>query len=158
MPTRRVSLSSSLFYQDPRAALAFLEKAFGFEPVMLISDAGGALVHSEMRYGDGVIMVGTEWSADRQSPRSLGGRTTQNVHVQLGDDIDIDAHCAAAARAGAVIEADPEDQFYGDRTYRAKDPEGHIWTFAQTRRFVTREEAERATGLTIEGWIEEATP
>jgi uncharacterized glyoxalase superfamily protein PhnB len=155
MPTRHVSFASALYYQDPKAALAFLEKAFGFETVMLITDPDGALAHSEMRYGDGLLMIGTEWSADRQSPRSLGGKTTQNVHVQLGEDIDIDAHCARARAAGAVIEADPEDQFYGDRTYRAKDPEGHVWTFGQTRRFVSREEAEQASGLKIEGWIEE---
>jgi uncharacterized glyoxalase superfamily protein PhnB len=155
MPTRHVSISSSLFYQDPKAALAFLEKAFGFETSMVITDPDGHLVHSEMRHGDGLIMVGAEWSADRRSPRSLGGKTTQNIHVQLDAQTDIDAHCAAARDAGAVIEADPEDQFYGDRTYRAKDPEGHIWTFAQTRRFVSREEAERASGLKIDGWIEE---
>lgn len=155
MPTRRVSFISAVYYQDPKAALAFLEKAFGFETVMLITDAEGNLAHSEMAYGDGLIMVGTEWSADRQSPRSIGGKTTQNVHVQLGDEVDIDAHCAAAQAAGAVIEADPEDQFYGDRTYRARDPEGHVWTFGQTKTFVSREEAERASGLKIEGWIEE---
>ena len=27
--------------------------------------------------------------------------------------------------------AEPEDQFYGDRTYRARDCEGLMWTFAQ---------------------------
>ena len=34
--------------------------------------------------------------------------------------------------AGAEILQRPETQFYGDRTYRARDPEGHIWTFGQT--------------------------
>jgi hypothetical protein len=37
-----------------------------------------------------------------------------------------------ARTAGADIIAEPETQFYGDRTYRAKDPEGHIWTFGVT--------------------------
>jgi uncharacterized glyoxalase superfamily protein PhnB len=46
---------------------------------------------------------------------------------------------------------DPQTQFYGDRTYRARDPEGHSWTFAQTVKAVTREEAEKASGLRIEG-------
>jgi hypothetical protein len=48
---------------------------------------------------------------------------------------------------------DPQTQFYGDRTYRARDPEGHSWTFAQTVKAVTREEAEKASGLRIEGWV-----
>ncbi|EQL42903.1 hypothetical protein M770_34010 (plasmid) [Pseudomonas aeruginosa VRFPA03] len=29
----------------------------------------------------------------------------------------------------------------------------HIWTFAQTVKVVTREEAEKASGLKIEGWV-----
>ncbi|HEV3108967.1 MAG TPA: VOC family protein [Candidatus Binataceae bacterium] len=65
----------------------------------------------------------------------------------------IDAHCQLARAAGAVIVREPADQFYGDRSYMAKDPEGHVWSFAQTVRQVSREEAERASGLKIEGWI-----
>ena len=55
--------------------------------------------------------------------------------------------------AGAEIIMEPEDQFYGDRSYRCRDPEGHIWTVGQTVKVVTREEAEAASGLKIEGWV-----
>jgi hypothetical protein len=48
---------------------------------------------------------------------------------------------------------EPADQFYGARTYRAKDPEGHVWTFGQTIRDVSRDEAERVSGLKITGWV-----
>jgi len=147
----RPSLSSALCYRDPKAALAWLEKAFGFETVMVITDAEGNLGHSQMRYGSGVIMIGNEWTADHKSPASIQGKNTQTVHVHLTEDID--KHCARAKAAGAEIFMAPEDQFYGDRTYRARDPEGHIWTFGQTVKAVTREEAERASGLKIEGWV-----
>ena len=42
---------------------------------------------------------------------------------------DVDAHHAQAKTAGANILSEPADQFYGDRTYRARDPEGHEWNF-----------------------------
>ena len=48
-----------------------------------------------------------------------------------------------------MIAADPEDQFYGDRTYRALDLEAHSWTFATHVRAVTRAEAEAAIGQPI---------
>ncbi|WP_347405194.1 VOC family protein [Mesorhizobium sp. WSM4884] len=54
--------------------------------------------------------------------------------------------------AGAEILEEPVDHFYGERQYRARDPEGHIWTFTQTMRVVPKEEAERLSGLRIEGW------
>ena len=150
-PFRRPSFGSQVFYRDPRAALDWLEKAFGFERSMVITDKDGRLAHSEMKFGDGYLMVGSEWADFVASPASVGGKNTQSIHVQLQDGID--AHCERARAAGAAILMEPADQFYGDRTYRALDLEGHVWTFAQTVRSVTREEAEQASGLKIEGWV-----
>jgi uncharacterized glyoxalase superfamily protein PhnB len=147
---RRPSLGSAVVYKDPFAALDWLEKAFGFERTMIITDADGKLGHSEMKFGDGYIMVGSEWTDYVASPSSVGGKCNQSIHVQLENRID--AHCERARAAGAVIVREPADQFYGDRVYAAKDPEGHVWSFGQTVRHVTREEAERASGLKIEGW------
>lgn len=145
------TLRSALFYQDPKAALAWLEKAFGFELAMLIEDADGALAHSQMTFGDGVVMIGQEWSADHKSPKSVGGKNTQTVGIHI--ETDIEAHFQRAKAAGAVIDQEPATQFYGDRTYRCRDPEGHIWTISQTVQPVTREEAEAASGLKITGWV-----
>ena len=145
--TPRPSLGSALSYLDPRAAIDWLQRAFGFEPAMIITDDAGNIAHSELRFGNGYIMVAGEWAERMKSPRSLGNKNTQAIHVQLQEDID--AHCARARAAGAVIEQEPEDQFYGDRTYRAVDPEGHMWTFGQTLRVVSTEAMEAASGLKI---------
>ena len=146
MMTRRPALAPALAYQDPRSALDWLQRAFGFEVVMIIKDEQGNPVHAELRHGDGVMMIGSEWHADTKSPASIGHKCTQTVHVQV--DAQIDAHCERARAAGADIIAAPEDQFYGDRTYRARDPEGHIWTFGQTVREVTSQEWDKAMGTT----------
>ncbi len=151
MPIQRAALISGLSYRDPRAAIAFLQAAFGFELAMLIEAPDGSVAHSELHFGNGAVMVGGEWSADNVSPASVGGRNTQTVHIQI--DSDIDAHCVRAKAAGAKVFAEPETQFYGDRTYRCLDPEGHIWTVGQTIAAVTREEAESTTGLKITGWV-----
>ncbi|MBB6413585.1 putative glyoxalase superfamily protein PhnB [Mesorhizobium sangaii] len=138
-----------MFYRDPRAALDWLETAFGFERSMVVSDADGKLVHSEMRFGDGYI-VDSEWTGYVASPASISGKNTQSVYVRLKDGLD--AHCEHARAKGAEIIQEPEDQFYGERQYRARDPEGHVWTFTQAIRAVSREEAERLGGVRIEGW------
>jgi uncharacterized glyoxalase superfamily protein PhnB len=141
-PEHRPSVASALCYKDPKAALKWLEQAFGFEPSMVILGEGDALMHSEMRLGDGLIMVGSEWSPMHKSPASIDGLNTQTVHVQLKTDVD--AHCERARKAGARIAMEPTTQFYGDRTYRAVDPEGHIWSFGQTVKQMTPEEWDRA--------------
>jgi uncharacterized glyoxalase superfamily protein PhnB len=144
---RPKGLSSAVSYVDPKAAFRWLEEAFGFEPLMVILDENDNIAHSEMKYGDSVLMVGSEWSGDHKSPKSLGGKNTQTVHVKLARGEDIDAHCARARGAGAEILQVPSTQFYGDRTYRARDPEGHIWTFSVTVQEMTPDQWDKASGL-----------
>jgi uncharacterized glyoxalase superfamily protein PhnB len=147
--------TSSVHYRDPKAALAWLGKAFGFEVTMAIDGPPDApeMCHYEMSCaGRGRVMVGGEWAAWVRSPASVGGANTQNVHVQLPNGLD--EHCQRARAAGATIAAEPEDQFYGDRTYRALDPEGHCWTFSTHVRDVSRGAAEAAIGqpITATNW------
>jgi len=141
----RPAFIPAIVYKDNRAALKWLQAAFGFEPNEVLSDAEGKIVHAEMMHDDGVVMIGTEWFEWTRSPVSVGGKNTQRVHVRLRSGID--EHCARARQAGATIVMEPADQFYGDRTYTAADPEGHHWTFAQTVRNISLREMEEATGM-----------
>lgn len=139
------ALSSAVVYRDPMAALKWLEDAFGFETTLLIEDADGKLAHSQMAWGDSLVMIGNEWTAEHRSPASIDGLMTQTVHIQLPDgEGTVDAHCEQARKAGATIIVEPETQFYGDRTYRCKDPEGHIWTVSQTVRVMAPDEWDKA--------------
>jgi uncharacterized glyoxalase superfamily protein PhnB len=142
---RRPVFIPSLAYKDNRAALKWLETAFGFEPSEVLTDAEGNIVHAEMTHEDGVVMIGSEWADWTRSPASLGGKNTQRVHVRI--ERGIDEHCARARQAGAKIVKELADEFYGDRTYIAADLEGHYWTFSQPMRNVSKEEMEGATGF-----------
>lgn len=154
-PWRRAVFTPSVNYRDPAAALDWLERAFGFERVMVITDDKGEVGHAEMSFrgGSDLVMIGGEWADFVASPASVGGRNTQRIHVQVPDGLD--EHCAHARAAGAKIVREPQDEFYGDRAYMARDLEGHVWTFAQPVRRVSRQEAEAASGLKIEGWLDE---
>lgn len=142
--------TASAFYREPKAALGWLERAFGFEVTMAIEDPDGdpAMCHYEMSCdGRGRLMIGGEWNERAKSPASVGGANTGSIRVHL--DSDLDSHCQRAQAAGAEIVAEPQDQFYGDRTYRALDLEGHLWTFSAHVRDVSRAEAEEAIGTRI---------
>lgn len=151
-----VPFTASVHYQNPKAAIAWLTEAFGFEITMAIDGPPEApeACHYELALeGRGRVMVGGQWRSTIRSPRSVGGANTQTLHVQLAAGID--EHCARARAAGATIDQEPEEQFYGDRTYRAVDPEGHLWTFAQHVRDVSRADAEAALGQPISStsWV-----
>jgi len=150
----------TLYYRDPIAAIRWLEAAFGFELNALVTDDQGRVGHSEMTYRGAVLSVHPEFSspallgpAQLKSPASTGGMSCQFVRVAVEDDID--AHCEHARQAGAQITQEPKDEFYGERIYRALDPEGHVWVFAQPIRTMTFEEMEKATGLTFSTSLDE---
>jgi uncharacterized glyoxalase superfamily protein PhnB len=131
-------ISSGIYYQDPSKAIDWLCRAFGFEVRLKVEGDDGAIHHSELVFGDGVVMVGSikSGAAHRKSPRGLGGANTQSLMVYVDD---VEAHCARAKAAGATIVTEPETHDYGeeywtDRGYEAADLEGHHWWFTQRMR------------------------
>ena len=125
------SMFPCLFYRDANAAIDWLERVFGFERVMLVPGEDGAVAHSELKLGNGMIMVGTAGAGTSiqncASPLDVG-RVTQSTYVYI-DDADLDAHYAAAKAAGAEITRDFERKDYGGGGYSARDLEGHEWSF-----------------------------
>ncbi|MDP1988992.1 VOC family protein [Phenylobacterium sp.] len=151
--TAQAQLTAVAFYRDPEAALAWLSAAFDFETAILLTDGEGRLAHAEMELHGVRLGVAGEWAggalgpARMRSPAALEGQGTQFCRIELPPQVDIDAHCARAGQAGAQITQAPQDEFYGDRTYRCLDLEGHVWTFSQPRRKVSAAEITAATGL-----------
>ena len=118
------SIYPSLRYRDATAAIDWLERAFGLERVA-VHEQGGEVMHAELRYGDGMVMLGP----DRDD--GFGSHTGQGWMYVVVDDPD--AHYARARDAGAEIVRDLTDQDYGSRDYSARDPEGNLWSFGTYR-------------------------
>jgi uncharacterized glyoxalase superfamily protein PhnB len=119
--------------------LDWLVRAFGFEVRLKVEGDGGQLVHCELTFGEGVIMLGEAGAASSRhglswrSPKALGGANTQSLCIFVDD---VDAHCAHAIGAGAKVVRELQTSDYGneysaDRGYMVEDPEGHLWYFMQ---------------------------
>ncbi|HEX5723725.1 MAG TPA: VOC family protein [Acidimicrobiia bacterium] len=115
-----------LAYRDAPAALEFLTTAFGFEETMRMEGENGTIAHAELEMGGQRLMLASAWrDAGMAPPIELAGIASQ-LMVQVDD---VDAHFRRALEAGATVIDQPADQEYGERTYRATDPEGHRWIF-----------------------------
>jgi uncharacterized glyoxalase superfamily protein PhnB len=116
----------SLSYDDASAAIEWLCRAFGFEARLVVKAPDGGILHSELSYGPGVVMVSsTKADAGRVSPRRVAV-ANQALSVRVDDP---DAHFARATAAGAVVIRELRDEEYGARGYMVADPEGHQWYF-----------------------------
>src|SRR5262249_13596622 len=98
-------LAPSLFYRDPAAAIDWLCAAFGFEVRLKVEGEPGQIVHSELVYGEALVMVGgdaahagqpepgREFKASHTSPLDLDGRLHQALCLFVDDAL---AHCEQA--------------------------------------------------------------
>lgn len=116
-----------LAYEDAPAAIDFLCRAFGFKERGRMAGEGGTVGHAELELDDNIVMLASVWrDGGLATPNELGA-----VHCQLRCAVsDVDAHWRQARAAGAIVLDEPADQDYGERVYRAIDPEGHRWIFA----------------------------
>lgn len=118
-----------LSYRDAAAALTWLAEAFGFTKTVEFSDPDGNVMHAEMRFGNGAIMLGTA-TAPQPEESCRGAPAEHGVYVYVED---VDAHFRQAQAAGAHIVFPPEDTEWGTRRYRALDPAGYEWSFGNYR-------------------------
>ena len=146
-PTGNQRIIPYLVYADAPAAVEFLCNAYGFEAGLLMEMGEGVLGHAELHLGDNVVFLATAFEEmGLASPKNLGG-----VHAQVMIYVDdVDAHYAHTKAAGAEITEAIADQFYGDRTYRTVDLEGHHWTFSQHIRDVSPEEMKAAAAAMMQ--------
>ena len=120
-----------LVYPDVRAAVAWLEAAFGFAERVRIGDGHRA----QLRVGEGGAVIVADTGGERAAPTP--GRETHAVKIRVED---VDALAARARAHGARILQGPVDRPYGERECEIEDPAGHRWQFDQTLRDVAPEE------------------
>jgi PhnB protein len=142
-----MKLYPHLIVRDAPRALDYYVKALGAREVCRYVDGkrGGHVVHAELDVGGQKLTLSSEardWGND--AAPSLGGSP---VHMLWEVD---DAHAAGRrmVEAGGEVVRPIEDQFYGERQGRIRDPFGHIWVITQHLEEKSAEEIQRG----IDAW------
>lgn len=138
---RRQGIVPALSYDDAPAMIEFLCRAFGFEERLRLDMPDGSIGHASLLSGQDEVTLASAYPEG-----GLGGPSRlPHLHASVLVYVDdVDAHYARAVAEGATILQEPEDQFFGDRTYRAEDPEGGRWWFHQELHEVTGQEMQSA--------------
>lgn len=143
IPSHLHTVTPRLVVRNGAAALDFYRDAFDAEELGdRFTGPNGELIHAELRIGDSVVMITeeTENGAPASSSESLDGRVTAIMATYWEN---VDAAWQRALAAGAEILYPLEDQFYGDRGGRLRDPFGQQWMLSQRIELVSAEEVER---------------
>jgi uncharacterized glyoxalase superfamily protein PhnB len=129
-----------LIYPDVRAAVAWLEAAFGFEERVRIGDSHRAQLCVGL---DGAVVV-ADVRGDQVAPSD--GVVTHLLKVRVPD---VDAAFARARDCGAHVVEELRTYEYGERSGVLEDLGGHRWELTQTVRDTAPEEW---GGTTIAPW------
>jgi uncharacterized glyoxalase superfamily protein PhnB len=129
-PVHGSTIIPCLRYRDAHAAIDWLCKAFGFEKHAVYEDDQGRVMHAQLVYGLGMVML-SDASPDgfgkhMVQPDEIQGRETQCAAVTV---TDCKAHYERAKAAGAVIIDEYAEKDYGGAGYGCRDLEGHLWWF-----------------------------
>jgi uncharacterized glyoxalase superfamily protein PhnB len=121
-----------LAVQGAAKVLAFVQEVFGAKVLTKHEGPGGRLAHAEVRIGDCVVMMG--------DPEDKAANYNGMLMVYVPD---VDAAFQRAVRAGAKVERELADQFYGDRTGGVIDMCGNHWYIGTHKEDVSPQEMER---------------
>ena len=125
----RATIIPTLRYEDPDAALRLLTEVFGFAVRAAYRDDAGKVMHAELEFGNGMIMLGpntdTPFGRLMRMPQAAGG-VTASLYLVVANP---DAHHGRSVAAGLDIVMPLRDEDYGGREYSVRDPEGHVWRF-----------------------------
>ncbi|MDQ6827095.1 MAG: hypothetical protein M3Z14_07860 [Candidatus Eremiobacteraeota bacterium] len=124
------TIFAAVRYTDSRAAIAWLQRAFGAEPHVVYDAPDGTVAHAELVIAGNMFMLGNTRDDEYpvRSPKEVNV-VTGGMYVVLPDAAAIDALHARAAAAGAKIPHPPFDTDYGSHDFAALDLEGHHWSF-----------------------------
>ena len=125
----RSTVIPGLRYRRAPEMIDWLCKTFGFEKQAVYATPDGKVMHSQLTFGNGMIMIG---SVDNGSPASklmrqpdeIDGAETQSSYLIVDN---IEAMYAGAKASGAEMIFDLEEKDYGGKGFTCRDPEGHIW-------------------------------
>src|SRR5262245_22729530 len=121
------SVTPYLYIKGAAAALEFYKQAFGATELFRMDMPDGRIGHAEIRIGDSHIMLADEYpEMGVRGPRTLGG-TSVGILLYVED---VDSLAGQAIGAGAKVQREVQNQFYGDRSGTFEDSFGHVWTIA----------------------------
>jgi uncharacterized glyoxalase superfamily protein PhnB len=129
----KATVIPGLRYRNAPAAIDWLCRTFGFEKQIVVPNEDGAILHAQLTFGNGMIMLGsviegkdeTAYGKLIAQPDEIKGFETQSPYLVVQDADEIYRRAKAA---GAEIVMDIEDKPQGGRGFMCRDLEGHLWS------------------------------
>jgi len=133
------SITPSIVCKDAAKAIEFYKEVFQAKERGRMTGPGGLVGHAELLIGDSILMLSDEFPGVANAP---GPNSTSSFYLYIYSE-NVDALYDRAVKAGCKIEMPIQNQFWGDRYAKVRDPFGHLWGLGQHVEDVSKEEMKR---------------
>jgi uncharacterized glyoxalase superfamily protein PhnB len=133
-------LFAYLCVPNAASAIEFYVTAFGAREKLRLTEPSGRIGHAELDFGGTTLMLADEFPEyGITGPKpGMTPPVTIHIHVDNADEV-----VRRAISAGATLEREPKDAFYGERSGCVRDPFGHRWAIGHRIEDVSPEEMQR---------------
>ena len=140
IPANSSVIIPMLVCKNVASQIEFCKKVFPAVELGHRPGPDGNIAHSLLTIHGEMFILEAEWpSLASRAPKKDGSSSVvMFVYVE-----DVDAVVERALAAGAELLLPLKNQFWGDRTARIMDPEGHVWTVASRIEETTAPEREQ---------------
>ena len=128
-----------LVCRDVSAEIDFCKSTFDALELVRRPGPDGKVAHAAMKINQAMILIECEWPTISSRPPQDDGSSPVVIYVYVEN---VDSVMEKAVAAGARILIPAKDQFWGDRTGRIIDPQGHVWTISSRVEVTTESERE----------------
>jgi uncharacterized glyoxalase superfamily protein PhnB len=141
-------LFAYLHVKNAEAAIRFYEKAFGAREKFRLTEPSGRIGHAELDFGGTTLMLADEFPEYGILGPQPSAPTCVTIHLHVDN---ADETIRRAADAGATVEREVRDEFYGERSGTVRDPFGHRWSIGHNIEGVSPPEMQKRYTELLQG-------
>lgn len=133
------TITPSIVCKGAARAIDFYKQVFGAKEVSRMEMPGNMIGHADLLIGDSHLMLSDEFPGMASAP-APNSPPSFNLFVYSDN---VDGLFDRAVKAGCKVEMPLNNQFWGDRYGKVRDPFGHQWGLAQHVEDVSPEEMKK---------------
>lgn len=140
---KNTTIAPSIRVRDMQKSLDFYTKTLGFQATDTLTRKDGRIAHASVGFDSPVLMLSpVEYVRTAQTKEDLA-KNKLGIGVEFCIGMNgakkLDAFFNEVKAKGITVVNEPKTEFWGDRIFTVKDPDGYALTFSEHVNDVTSE-------------------
>jgi len=140
---KNITIAPSIRVKDMQKSLDFYTKTLGFQATDTLTRKDGRIAHASVGFDSPLLMLSpVEYVRTPQTKDDLA-KNKHGVGVEfcigMNSTKRLDAFFTEVKAKGITVVNEPKTEFWGDRIFTVKDPDGYALTFSEHVNDVTPE-------------------